>query len=325
MLKIIWRGAGILIPILFFLSGWITSYWYDDVTLGNTEYMKWTLLGPGILLTLIGLVLLPIGTDEETGKKKYVGNHDMFWIPMVVWGILFLSISIKFFVTDTTAENETEFEEVYAEEEEDKAETEAKDYVMNEKGIKEGERVVKIYNPTSEPITVYVYPPGKGDDALSGDVPAKDHLFIALAEGDHVVQFNNTKKEFSVKGSSTIDNYDSDDVWIVLADDMDLLLVDVTASCSKITKTELREIDWSGKLHKRYNGNEKINMDVKQTEGKYFEIREPYYNLPISHTDKEHIYSIIPIPSADEATDEFIEEFIISICWKEEGVVLHFD
>lgn len=318
MISIVWRGAGILVPILFILSGFITSYWYEDVTLGNTEYMKWTLLWPGILLTLIGLFLLPIGTDEETGKKKYVGNHDLFWIPMVVWGILFLSFSIKFFVTDTTVDDETEYEEV-----DDVAK--ANDYEMNAKGIKEGERVVKVYNPTDETITIYIYAPGDSKNSLSADVPAKDNQFIALAEGDHVVQFNNTVKEFSVKGSSTLDSYDSDDVWIVLADDMDFLLVDVTASCTNITKPELRKIDWSGNIYKRYKGKDKINMDVKQIDGKYMVIREPYYNLPISHTAEEHIYSIIPIPSGDEATDEFIEEFIISICWKEEGVVLHFD
>lgn len=323
MISIVWRGAGILVPILFFLSGFITSYWYEDVTLGNTEYMKWTLLWPGILLTLIGLALLPIGTDEETGKKKYVGNHDLFWIPMVVWGILFLSFSIKFFVSDTPAEEDAAYEEMYPEEGDDVAE--ASDYEMNAKGIKEGERVVKIYNPTDEAITIYIYAPGDSKNSLSADVPAKDNQFIALTEGDHVVQFNNTMKEFSVTGSSTLDNHNSDDVWIVLADDVDLLLVDVTASCSKITQSELREIDWLGSIYNRYRGNEKIDMNVKQRDGKYMVIREPYYNLPISHTDEEHIYSIIPIPSDVKETDEFIEEFIISICWQEEGVVIHLD
>ncbi len=322
MLSIVWRGAGILVPILFFLSGWITSYSYDDVTLGNTEYMKWTLLWPGILLTLIGLFVLPIKKDEETGKWKYVGNHDLFWVPMVVWGILFLSFSIKFFVADPLVEDETEYDESYTEEE---TESTAASYSMNEKGIKEGERVVKIYNPTDAPITIYIYAPGHSEDALSAEVPVKDNLFIALAEGDHVVQFNNTTKEFSVKGSSTLANYNSDDVWIVLADDMDFLLVDVTAACAEITKPELREIDWLKNIYNRYNGKEKIDMNVKQRDGKYMVIREPYYNLPISHTDKEHIYSIIPIPSGEEETDKYIEEFIISICWQQEGVKIHID
>lgn len=322
MISIIWRGAGILVPILFFLSGWITSYWYEDVTLGNTEYMKWTLLWPGILLTLIGLTLLPIATDPETGKKKYVGNHDLFWIPMIVWGILFLSISIKLFVTDNHVDSETEMAEINSEEE---ADENSEAYFMNEEEIKKGERVVKIYNPTDAPIKIYIYPPGHGDDALSGDVPAKDFLFIALEEGDHVVQFENTLKEFSIKGSSTLENYNSDDVWIVLADDMDFLLVDVTASCSKITQPELRKIDWTENIYKRYKGNNKINMDVKQIDGKYFKIREPYYNLPISHRDNEQIYTIIPIPAGVEATDKFIEDFIISICWEEEGTVIHID
>ena len=327
MISIVWRGAGILVPILFFISGWITSYWYEDITLGNTEFMKWTLLWPGILLTLIGLFVLPFEKDPETGKLKYVGNHDLFWVPMVVWGVLFLFFSVKFFMADPVVEDETEYEETYGTEDtEEEAETEpeVKEYLTNYKEIAKGERVVKIYNPTDEPITIYVYPPGKGDDALSGEVPSKDNLYIALKEGDHVVQYENTKKEFSIDASTTIDNYNRDDVWVILDDKTDLLLIDATATCEKsITKSVLREIDWSEKIFKRYSNKLAIEMDVKQTNGLYFDIREPYYSLPLSHTKEEQVYTIIPIPADVEATDEFIEDFLISICWKTEGVVVH--
>ncbi|MDG1475815.1 MAG: hypothetical protein P8Q14_01580 [Vicingaceae bacterium] len=323
MISIVWRGAGILVPILFFASGFIMSYWYDDVTLGNTAYLKWTLLWPGILLTLIGLFVLPISKDPETGKTKYVGNHDLFWIPMIVWGVLFLGISINFFATSTTEVEDVEYEETYEESNlEDDNSTAS--YPMNEKGIAEDERSIRIYNPTDEAITIYIYAPGDGDNALSGEVPPKDNIFIALKAGDHVVQFDNTKKEFSVTASTTRENYDTDDVWVVLADNMDFLLVDVNAACKDgITKSVLKETDWSEKVHNRYNGTEAIFMDVKQTEGVYFDIRKPYYNLPLTHAPNEQVYSIIPIGSDVEATDEFIEEFLISICWKTEGVTIH--
>tara|TARA_B100000809_G_C15136176_1_gene530698 strand:+ start:4106 stop:5071 length:966 start_codon:yes stop_codon:yes gene_type:complete len=321
MISIVWRGAGILVPILFFVSGFITSYWYDDVTLGNTEYMKWTLLGPGILLTIIGLFLLPVSKDPETGKWKYAGNHDLFWIPMVVWGVLFLGFSIKFFTADSPVDVDAEYKETY-EEFEDEASVAS--YPMNEKKIGKDERAVRIYNPTDEPITIYIYAPGEGDDALSGEVPAKDDLFIVLQEGEHVVQFDNTKRQFSVTASITTDNYDSDDVWIVLDDKMDFILVDVNSACVKgLTQSVLKETDWSTKIYKRYDGEKAIFMDVKQTEGKYFSVKKPYYNIPLSHTNEEQVYSIIPIDSDVEATDEFIEEFLISICWKTEGVTIH--
>jgi len=324
MISIVWRGAGILVPILFFASGFIMSYWYDDVTLGNTEYLKWTLLWPGILLTLIGLFVLPIEKDPETGKTKYAGNHDLFWIPMIVWGILFLGLSVKFFMTDTTSdEDNTQYEEVY-EEPTEIEEVSAADYPMNEKEIAEDERSVRIYNPTEEAITIYIYAPGDNKNALSADVPPKDNLFIALKEGDHVVQYENTTKEFTLTASSTRENYDTDDVWVILADNMDFLLVDVNAACiDGMTKPVLRETDWTTKVNKRYNGKDVIFMDVKQNGGIYFDIRKPYYNLPLTHAPNEQIYSIIPIGSDVEATDEFIEEFLISICWETEGVTIH--
>ena len=96
MITLVWRGAGILVPIAFFISGWITSYSFEDPTLGNAPYMFWTLLWSGIVVTLVGLLTLPISKDEETGKWAYSGNHSFLWVPVIGWGLLFLFLCVKF-------------------------------------------------------------------------------------------------------------------------------------------------------------------------------------------------------------------------------------
>ena len=87
-----------MVPITIFISAWLTSYRFEDVTLSNGSYMAWVLLWTGIVLTLLGLLLFPIQKDPETQQRKYVGGHDFFWVPMVAWGIGFLAFSIYLFV-----------------------------------------------------------------------------------------------------------------------------------------------------------------------------------------------------------------------------------
>ncbi|MBU0487152.1 MAG: hypothetical protein KKA07_08805 [Bacteroidetes bacterium] len=44
----IWRGFGLIVPILFFVTAWIVSYLFDkgDTTLGNPDFIGWTALLP---------------------------------------------------------------------------------------------------------------------------------------------------------------------------------------------------------------------------------------------------------------------------------------
>lgn len=92
-MTIVWRGIGIVVPILTFTIAWILSYWYEDTTMGNTSYS-------GLILILTGSILIPIGIFTWKGKEvkdvgqHYIKKHDFFFIPLLIWGIIFLGLGI---------------------------------------------------------------------------------------------------------------------------------------------------------------------------------------------------------------------------------------
>jgi len=93
----IWRGAGIAVPIIFFICGWIVSYWFEDTRLGNPDFMGWTSFYAGIVTLLAGVVILGMGSEPkklEPGEVPVRVRHDFFWIPVLIWGVILLGLSI---------------------------------------------------------------------------------------------------------------------------------------------------------------------------------------------------------------------------------------
>ena len=93
---IIWRGAGILIPIILGICRWICSYSFEDTRLGNPDYMGWSMIWAGIPILIIGGLLaasnLPDSENpDEVVEKTY---NDLFWIPMWIWGAFFIGFGI---------------------------------------------------------------------------------------------------------------------------------------------------------------------------------------------------------------------------------------
>lgn len=82
---IIWNGFGIIVPIIFFIVGWITSYFYDDVTLGNFSYISTIMLISALPVGLVGL-----GMSQPSEDGSPAGNHSFFFVPVKWWGLLFL-------------------------------------------------------------------------------------------------------------------------------------------------------------------------------------------------------------------------------------------
>lgn len=91
----IWRGAGIMVPIVLFISCWICSYSFEDTRLGNPDYMGWSMFWAGIPLFIIGGLLaagnLPDAETEEKPPKSY---NDLFWIPIWIWGLFFIGFGL---------------------------------------------------------------------------------------------------------------------------------------------------------------------------------------------------------------------------------------
>ena len=322
---IVWRGAGILVPIVLLISGWLTSYWFEDTRLGNPEYMAWTLLWSGIVVTIFGMGAWPLSKDPQTGKLRYIGNNDFLWIPMFVWGVGFLFFSIKSFNTEPNPvyDYSQYASDVKSNKNLDKSPTEVP-FPMNEKGIAKGERIIKFYNPTNETIEILMFDEGGLYDEINGEVPALGVVYITVKEVTYILEFEGKTRKTVINASSTTENYDTDEMWFVLEDNTDLLLVDITETCyESLTKQDIVDIDWTKEIYERYDGQKSIEMNVKRNVPLYFDIRDPYYSLPITHTNLDQFFSIIPIPSDEEASDQFIEDFLLSICFKTEGVEVH--
>ena len=73
---IIWRGFGIVVPIVLLISAWITSYWFEDTRVGNTSYLGWTLLWAGIVLILAALAALRAFSQSSAQlAEKFYGRQ----------------------------------------------------------------------------------------------------------------------------------------------------------------------------------------------------------------------------------------------------------
>ncbi len=85
MYTIVWRGFGIIVPILFIGSTLLGSWILDDETFLRGPHVKWCMLICGVLFSLLGIA----GTaeDEEVGPKK---RNSFMLIPVGAWGVLLL-------------------------------------------------------------------------------------------------------------------------------------------------------------------------------------------------------------------------------------------
>ena len=86
-MTLIWRGAGILVPIITLAAAIIISKNVEDTYKGMGIC---GLIAGGILLA-IGLITLPgKKTDPTTGEVTQKRKHDFFFLPIIVWGVLLL-------------------------------------------------------------------------------------------------------------------------------------------------------------------------------------------------------------------------------------------
>lgn len=90
-MTLVWRGAGIVVPVIFIATAFIISRWEENSMKGIWQ----SCLAAGILLAVIGAFTLPgkvmdRGTGQMVSKKK----HDFFFLPIIVWGILLTAAGV---------------------------------------------------------------------------------------------------------------------------------------------------------------------------------------------------------------------------------------
>ncbi len=105
----IWRGIGIVVPIIIFIVGWFVSLFFEDTRLGNGSFMGWVFFYSAIVFLIIGLLMLKIKKQKKTeGTESWtLRKHDFFFIPILFWAPILLVLSL--FLIFSSVKKEPEF------------------------------------------------------------------------------------------------------------------------------------------------------------------------------------------------------------------------
>lgn len=297
MYYIIWRGSGITVPIFTFLSGYIMSFWYDDTRIGNYPYLGWTLLWAGILLTIQGAAVWGGGKpDPETGQIQLKKGHDFFFIPVIFWGLAWVGLSFWLINKEPDPQyvpTETSTDSVYQ---------------------LDDERMVNIYNPYLDSMEVIITDIKTKEELVSTTIPPQFTQYKAFSCGSYYVE-NKTYEynaKMRVKAGKRNSIHEYKELWYVLDGAMDVVLVDVTEVCdSEVTEEETVAIDWRSKVVEKYNGKQMVEPFVKYDVKHKPIIIGIGFDLPTSHTKREHIYALIPVTSRNKLDEALLDDWIL--------------
>lgn len=315
----VWRGIGIIVPIIIFITAYIVSFWIKDTTLGNSNFMGWTLFYSAIVCLLVGLLAPGIGKRvAEDGTKVPAKKHDFFFIPMIFWGPLLGAISAWLLLSSPDKTDE----KMVAEEASEVADT---------------IRTLRFYNPGADTL-YYVFSDESGYfekkkiapfSSIEKKAPNESYLlacltltgepmlalpsskdydtsdYIQFKEGDAVINQRKIPKP-------TPDKNDYDVAWLLADSRFDMAVVDVTdLYTGTIKKEKVAEINWKEKLQATYQGNELIEP-VFKPQGSYTSIyvASPNTALPVSLKEKQAAYVLFTFPAGKELTNEYIAEKI---------------
>ncbi|MFT5823186.1 MAG: hypothetical protein ACI8ZM_004446 [Crocinitomix sp.] len=305
----VWRGFGIAVPIVFFLSVWITSYWFEDTKLLNAALIGWSMLWAGITLVLFALASFGNTLDENgepTDKKSY---NDFFWIPIWIWSLGFILGSIYLInkaVPDSSSSNYS-----YTETDSDN-----ESYTDNEViDVAIEKRKLYLYNCSADSIKIEITETHEEDGTnYNFYVQNNDYEYVTVDPDRYSVQMNDYEQKINLKKSDKRNEKDYDDAWLVLCAEIDLVLVDVTEICNKnVTAEDVAEVTWEDNVVERFNGDDLIEPDLKSKRGGEVKVVAPGYYIPQERERTQRIYALIPIDRADEVSEALLRKKIIKV------------
>ena len=105
---VIWKGWGLLVPLLLFFGLVVTQVAVDHY-MGEGYYSSHPyaqgvggVVG-GIMVTLVGRLLRRskrLVTDVETGEYYEIKvTHSLFWLPFEFWGLATIAVAVLFLAT----------------------------------------------------------------------------------------------------------------------------------------------------------------------------------------------------------------------------------
>ncbi len=295
----IWRGFGLIVPIVFFICAWIVSFFYEDTRLGNASFMGWSMFYTAIVLLLPGLGLWG-SKDEDDGTKRH---HDFMFIPVLFWSLGLGALCTYVLlqrdptpseedtapVVQTDDEKEPEKEKVYRTVNFLNSSDDTLDCIM--KAGKASQTVT--VNPHSwQPMELVI-------DKYSFDVSDRKGNILATYSAE----------KFEEPSASKMD-YESG--WIQLDNGgHKLVLIDVTPMMpADFTTTNLKDYDWTKQVVKVYDGKSFMEPQVPADAKYNSRVLEPGDLLPAKVGTDEKVYALITVPADEELTNKYyIERF----------------
>jgi hypothetical protein len=311
---IIYRGLGVLVPIVLFISGWIVSFWYKDTRIGNPDFMGWTLFYTAIVSLLLGFATFGAGEEQTAANGQRIPKKraHFFFIPIIFWGPIFGGISAFLLLSSgKKAENKSE-----------------------EAVVVSTVPVIHFYNPTTDTLDYLIYT----KDGLSEqqaldpfttvevEAPGKSYVLGALNRSGEATMTLPYYEEYDAKlyetvkeGDKSVDQRlirplskqpnDYEDNWMLLDGSYDLMVVDVTELYDgTIKKEKAAKMDWMKKIKSRHSGSELIELSIAPSTAKgSVYVSAPNTYLPVSNEKDCSVYMIITFDSKEEVTSDFIK------------------
>lgn len=327
MIAIIWRGIGILVPLILVAAGGIFSIWHSDTRVGNFAYTQWVFLSAAIALLPIGLATWkPTRSESEPDENGVVHvrirKHDFFYIPILIWSLIFGGISVYMFTSakkgstssasDTTAETSSP----------------AETYSRN----------INFHNPTGEPLRYFVGGENKlykerelaewsndlmsfpeksvfiGATSLDGEtalltLPTGD---IALDKTKSVVSKNTKYSHRRNLPDPTPDEDDYDDIWVMLDESYGMNVIDITEAYANTGK--IKNIDWKSYIVKTFPAGDIMPVVVKPGKGfTAVKVVAPNTLVPEERPEELQVFILLPFGSPEESTNTYIASEILRL------------
>jgi hypothetical protein len=308
----VWRGIGIVVPIIFFICGWIVSYFYDDTRLGNPSFIGWTCFYTGIVLLFPGLINLAPADEGEVKRK-----HDFFFIPVIIWAVLLLiGSAVILFTRDSEPEENTVTETETVTEEKVVARTlnymnSSDDTIEFVVADAEGLIERKYVEPhiwesmelfPGEYLFATFDPEGNTLQSFPHKKYAKDRQRYAVRK--------DKKGEFYLRIFNPVTEsiYDYDEAWIMLDSQRTLMQIDVTPICGKTLSEDLiKSVDWLAQLDTVYDAQDMIEPSSGGTKNNSVTMVQPGSDIPTKVRKGERVLMLMSVPVERKITDEYIE------------------
>jgi flagellar basal body-associated protein FliL len=312
---LIYRGMGIIVPIVFFITGWIVSFWFKDTRLGNPDFVGWTSFYTAIVCFFLG-----IGTLGSIDEKDHYGNplpkkkHDFFFIPIIIWALILGGLSAYLLLSGGKKEEAVKEELPVA-----------------------MAPVIHFYNPTGDTLDYLIYTKDGVSDQQALEpfstakinAPDKSYVLGALNTSgeatmtlpyyeeydaklyEKVKEENRTIEQRLIRSLSKQPN-DYEDNWFLLDGSYDMILVDVSEIYEgTIKKEKIAKIDWMKKIKSRHPGSELIELSIApSTPNGSVYVSDPDTYLPVSNPKDRSVYMILTFGTHEEVTNEVIKESI---------------